>query len=200
MKKGFYILLLFMILSGCKSKSSGTLLTDLKSDSDEPAYGDTLIEGTIGEPSILIPMLAGDSASHNIAGLVYNGLVKYDTDLSVIGDLAESWEISKDGLVITFHLRKGVKWADGVEFTADDVMFGYKTIIDEKTPTAYSEDFRQVKKAEVLDRYTFRVTYGKPFARHLLHGQSCGASPASSGRERYYEKRTRKKPDRDGAV
>jgi len=184
MKKGFYILLLFMILSGCKSKSSGTLLTDLKSDSDEPAYGDTLIEGTIGEPSILIPMLAGDSASHNIAGLVYNGLVKYDTDLSVIGDLAESWEISKDGLVITFHLRKGVKWADGVEFTADDVMFGYKTIIDEKTPTAYSEDFRQVKKAEVLDRYTFRVTYEKPFApaltswgslvvlpRHLLEGK-----------------------------
>ena len=184
MKKGFYILLLFMILSGCKSKSSGTLLTDLKSDSDEPAYGDTLIEGTIGEPSILIPMLAGDSASHNIAGLVYNGLVKYDTDLSVIGDLAESWDISKDGLVITFHLRKGVKWADGVEFTADDVMFGYKTIIDEKTPTAYSEDFRQVKKAEVLDRFTFRVTYEKPFApalttwgsliilpKHLLEGK-----------------------------
>ena len=184
MKKGFYILLLLLILSGCKGKSSGTLQADLKSDSHEQAYGDTLIEGTIGEPSILIPMLAGDSASHNIAGLVYNGLVKYDTDLSVIGDLAESWEISKDGLVITFHLRKGVKWADGVEFTADDVMFGYKTIIDEKTPTAYSEDFRQVKKAEVLDRYTFRVTYEKPFApaltswgslvvlpRHLLEGK-----------------------------
>lgn len=184
MKKGFYILLLLMIFSGCKGKSSGTLQTDLKSDSHEPAYGDTLIEGTIGEPSILIPMLAGDSASHNVAGQIFNGLVKYDTDLSVIGDLAESWEISKDGLVITFHLRKGVRWADGVEFTADDVMFGYKTIIDEKTPTAYSEDFRQVKKAEVLDSYTFRVTYEKPFApaltswgslvvlpRHLLEGK-----------------------------
>lgn len=184
MKKGFYILLFIMSLSGCKGKSSGTFLTDLKGDSDQPAYGDTLIEGTIGEPSILIPMLAGDSASHNVAGQIFNGLVKYDTDLSVIGDLAESWEISKDGLVITFHLRKGVRWADGVEFTADDVMFGYKTIIDEKTPTAYSEDFRQVKKAEVLDRYTFRVTYDKPFApaltswgslvvlpRHLLEGK-----------------------------
>jgi peptide/nickel transport system substrate-binding protein len=63
-------------------------------------------------------------------------------------------------------------------------MFGYKTIIDEKTPTAYSEDFRQVKKAEVLDRHTFRDTYEKPFApaltswgnlailpRHLLEGK-----------------------------
>ena len=122
--------------------------------------------------------------SHEVAGLIFNGLVKYDTDLSVIGDLAESWDISKDGLVITFHLRKGVKWTDGVEFTADDVMYGYKTIIDEKTPTAYNEDFLQVKKAEVLDKYTFRVTYAKPFApaltswgdlvvlpKHLLEGK-----------------------------
>ena len=129
-------------------------------------------------------MLASDTASHNVSGLIFNGLVKYDTDLSVIGDLAESWDISKDGLVITFHLRKGVKWADGVEFTADDVMFGYKTIIDEKTPSAYKEDFLQVKKAEVLDKYTFRVTYEKPFApalttwgsliilpKHLLEGK-----------------------------
>ncbi|MEW6674420.1 MAG: peptide-binding protein [Nitrospirota bacterium] len=133
----------------------------------EPAYGDTIIEGSIGEPSILIPMLAGDSSSHEVAGLVFNGLVKYDTDLSVIGDLAESWDISKDGLVITFHLRKGVRWTDGAPFTADDVMFGYKTIIDPKTPTAYKEDYLQVKKAEVLDRYTFRVTYEKPFAPAL---------------------------------
>ena len=184
MKKAIYIFLFFMLLSGCKSKPSGTAQTDLKNNSYEPVYGDSLIEGTIGEPSILIPMLAGDSASHSVAGLIFNGLVKYDTDLSVIGDLAESWDISADGLVITFHLRKGVKWADGVEFTVDDVMFGYKTIIDEKTPTAYSEDFRQVKKAEVLDKHTFRVTYEKPFApaltswgnlailpKHLLEGK-----------------------------
>ena len=153
-------------------------------DNNKPAYGDTLVEGTIGEPSVLIPMLAGDSASHAVAGLIFNGLVKYDKDLTITGDLAESWDISKDGLVITFHLRKGVKWTDGVEFTAEDVMFGYRTIISDKTPTAYSEDFKQVKKAEVLDKYTFRVTYERPFApalsswgslpvlpRHLLEGK-----------------------------
>ncbi|MCC7202564.1 MAG: peptide-binding protein [Nitrospirae bacterium] len=150
----------------------------------KPAYGDTLVEGIIGEPSILIPMLAGDNASHEVAGLIFNGLVKYDKDLTITGDLAESWDISKDGLVITFHLRKGVKWTDGVEFTADDVLFGYRTIISDKTPTAYSEDFKQVKKAEALDRYTFRVTYERPFApalsswgslpvlpKHLLEGK-----------------------------
>lgn len=150
----------------------------------KPAYGDTLVVGSIGEPSILVPMLAGDSASHDVAGLIFNGLVKYDTDLTLVGDLAESWDISQDGRVITFHLRKGVRWTDGVEFTADDVMFGYKTIISDKTPTPYKGDFLEVKKAEVLDRYTFRVTYEKPFApalsswgnlpilpKHLLEGK-----------------------------
>jgi len=180
----FFLFFLIIMISACKGKSENEPQESPVRVSGGPAYGDAIVEGTIGEPSTLIPMLASDSASHSVSGLIFNGLVKYDTDLSVIGDLAESWEISKDGLVITFHLRKGVKWADGVEFTADDVMFGYKTIIDEKTPSAYKEDFLQVKKAEVLDRYTFRVTYEKPFApalttwgslitlhKHLLEGK-----------------------------
>lgn len=170
MKNTFFPLIIFLtgiVLSGCSEKSAHLGGTATEKVSDVPAYGDALVVGSIGEPTILIPMLASDSASHHIAGLIFNGLVKYDTDLSVIGDLAESWDISKNGLVITFHLRKGVKWSDGIEFTADDVMFGYETIINDKTPTAYSEDFRQVKKAEVIDKYTFRVTYAKPFAPAL---------------------------------
>src|SRR4030067_637341 len=89
----FIFLLIFIIIitSGCENKPAKAVQPELSNSSDAPAYGDTLIEGTIGEPSILIPMLAGDSASHNVAGLIFNGLVKYDTDLSVIGDLAESW-------------------------------------------------------------------------------------------------------------
>ncbi len=154
-------------------------------DNDSAAsYGDRLVVGTIGEPSILIPMLASDSASHDVSGQCYNGLVKYDTDLTIIGDLARSWDVSPDGLSLTFHLRQGVHWEDGVEFTAADVAFGFKTITDSNTPTAYAEDFRQVVKFELLDTYTFRVTYAKPFApalsswgnltvlpRHLLAGK-----------------------------
>ncbi len=178
------IVLLLLFAAACKGKAPATGPLLAGNVDERPAYGDTLIEGTIGEPSTLIPMLAGDNASHSVAGMIFNGLVKYHTDLSVIGDLAESWDISGDGLVITFHLRKGVRWADGIEFTADDVMFGFNTIRDEKTPTAYKEDFLQVKKAETPDKYTFRVTYEKPFApaltswtslvvlpKHLLEGK-----------------------------
>lgn len=157
----------------------------------KPAQGDTLVDGAIGEPSNLIPILASDSSSHDVAALVYNGLVKYDKNLNLIGDLAESWDVSPDGLTITFHLRRGVKWHDGADFTSRDVLYTFRVTIDPKTPTAYAEDFKQVEKAEAPDLHTFRVTYGKPFApalaswgmpvlpSHLLEGKDITKSPLS---------------------
>ncbi|MFH2012719.1 MAG: peptide-binding protein [Pseudomonadota bacterium] len=186
-------LLIFILLSGflgCSNKpeevSQGT------SKTASPAYGDILIDSSIGDASNLIPMLSSDSASHGIAGLIFNGLVKYDKDLNFVGDLAESWDISEDGLTITFHLRKDVRWHDGAPFTANDVMFGYKTIINPNTRTAYAGDFLEVKNASVLDKYTFRVSYSKPFApalgswgnlvvlpEHLLKGKDINTSDLS---------------------
>jgi len=154
-----------------------------------PAYGDIMVRGDIGDASNLIPLLASDKPSHDVASLVYNGLVKYDKNMNVTGDLAESWKISADGLIITFHLRKGVKWHDGRPFTAADVLYTYQVTIDPKTPTAYSGDFLKVKKVEIIDDYTFRVTYDQPFApaliswgsailpRHLLAGKDITKSP-----------------------
>jgi peptide/nickel transport system substrate-binding protein len=154
-----------------------------------PATGDTIVEGTIGEASTLIPVLATDSASHAVAGQIYNGLVKYDKDLKIVGVLAESFEISGDGLTITFHLRRGVKWHDGAPFTARDVLYTHRVVIDPKTPTAYAEDFKQVKSITAPDDHTVRVTYDKPFApalsswsmdilpAHLLEGQDITKSP-----------------------
>ncbi len=161
------ILLLFCLLaSSCgsreKAPSAGTAAPSA------PVYGDIIVEGSIGDASNLIPLLASDSTSHGIAGLIYNGLVKYDKDLKVVGDLAEAWEISPDGLVITFHLRRTVRWHDGAPFTAADVLYTYQVTIDPRTPTAYAGDFLKVKKAEVIDDYTFRATYDKPFAPSLM--------------------------------
>ncbi|MDD2499828.1 MAG: peptide-binding protein [Geobacter sp.] len=154
-----------------------------------PAYGDTLVEGTIGEASTLIPILASDSASHGVAGLIYNGLIKYDKDLKIVGDLAESYQVSPDGLAITFKLRKNVTWHDGKPFTSRDVLYTYRVIIDPKTPTAYSEDFKQVAAVTTPDAFTVVVHYAKPYApalaswgvailpSHLLEGQDITKSP-----------------------
>lgn len=199
-KLAIYICLLSFLLCvplslGCgKGKEEGSLPTETRCPpgKGQPAYGDLLIQGSIGDASNLVPLLASDSASHDISGLIFNGLVKYDKDLTLVGDLAESWEVSRNGLTISFKLRRGVKWQDGKEFTADDVMFGFKTIINANTRTAYSGDYREVKEAEVVDRYTFRVTYQRPFApglsswgslvvlpRHLLEGQDINTTPFS---------------------
>lgn len=159
------LLLLPALLLACDGNKKS--ITIPHSGPGKPAYGDALIVGSIGEPSTLIPLLASDSASHEIASLVYNGLVKYDKNLRLVGDLAESWVVSKDGLTITFHLRKGVKWHDGQELTSNDVLYTYRVTIDPKTPTAYSEDFKQVKSLVIPDRFTVRVTYEKPFAPAL---------------------------------
>jgi peptide/nickel transport system substrate-binding protein len=178
-------LLCIVALFACGKKKDAAFYDD----PGKPAYGDTMVTANIGEASCLIPILASDSPSHEIAGYVYNGLVKLDKDLNIVGDLAESWEISKDNLTILFHLRKGVKWHDGAPFTAHDVLYTYKVIVDPKTPTPYSGDFKEVKEAAVIDEYTFKVIYKRPLApgliswgtsvlpRHLLEGKEITKSP-----------------------
>ena len=182
------ILLLMVLLLAACDKSPQTENARRKADKP-PAYGDIMVRGDIGDASNLIPLLASDSASHSVAGMVFNGLVKYDKDMNIIGDLAESWDVTQNGLVITFHLRKGVQWHDGKPFTAADVLYTYQVTTDPKTPTAYAGDFLKIKNAEALDDYTFRVTYDKPFApaliswasailpRHLLAGKDITKSP-----------------------
>lgn len=130
-------------------------------------YGDAIVLGTIGEPKRLLPPLAVDSASGFISGLIFNGLVRYDGDLNIVGDLAESWEIKEKGRVIIFRLRKGVKWQDGYPFTADDVIFTYQKMVDPKVATPYSGDFETVERVEKLDDYTVKVVYKHPFAQAL---------------------------------
>src|SRR3989338_1341201 len=90
---------------------------------DEPVSGDTFVTASLAEPSNLIPFFASDSASASVSGLIFNGLIKYDKDLKLVGDLAQSWDIQDEGLKIIFHLKKNVLWQDGSPFTAADVEF-----------------------------------------------------------------------------
>ncbi|MDF1524629.1 MAG: ABC transporter substrate-binding protein, partial [Trueperaceae bacterium] len=178
--------LLLSVLAGCEQQQA---VVPAEGDAAKPVHGDTFIEASIGEPNNLLPVLSSDSASSDINGLVYNGLIRYDKDLRLEGELAESWEISEDNLTFTFHLRKGVTWHDGSPFTSADVLFTYEMYINPDVPTSYAEDFLQVASAETPDPYTFRVTYEKPYApaleswgtpihpKHLLAGQDVTKSP-----------------------
>ena len=159
--------LLGLLASGCGEKGGKSAQESSPSSSGNPAYGDSIIEGSIGDISGFISAVTTDSASHAAAGYVFNGLVKYDKNLELTGELAESWEISPDGKKIVFRLREGVKWSDGAPCTSDDVLFTYKKMIDPKTPTAYGEDFKQVTKAYAPDPLTFVAEYDRPYAPAL---------------------------------
>jgi peptide/nickel transport system substrate-binding protein len=168
------------------------LLTTLVFEAYQPhPRVNQLIISSTGDASFLNPILAQDAASSDINSFVFNGLIKYNKNLDgFVGELAESWKL-KDGPEpeITFFLRKGVLWHDGKEFTAHDVKFTYDKIMDPKTNTVRRSSYELVKKAEVLDPYTFRVIYKQPFSpgleswglgiipSHLLENENINTTP-----------------------
>ena len=155
-----------LLLGGCNRNEEQYHL-ELSEDS-KPEFGDTFIEASIGDASTLLPVLASDSASSDINSMIYNGLVRYDKNLEIEGELAEFWDVSADNLTITFHLRKGVTWHDGEPFTSADVEFTYLLYINPETPTSYAEAFKQVTGVETPDPHTFIVHYDKPYAPALI--------------------------------
>lgn len=152
-------------------------------------FGDAFVVGQIGDAVTLVPILASDSPSSYTVALVFNGLLKYNTDVELVGDLAESWDIEDGGLSILFHLRKGVRWHDGAPFTAEDVLFTYSALIDPNVVSPYSGDFKMVERVEITDPHTIKMTYREPFApglsswtmpimpKHLLEGQDLRTTP-----------------------
>ena len=166
-----------LLLGGCDSPSKeGPKARNAAADPvatqaappGEPVPGGRIVMATIGEPSNLIPPLASDSASHEVADLLYVSLLRYDKDIKLECMAAERYEVLEDGKRIRFWIRPGIRWTDGVELTAEDVAFTYRLMIDPKTPTAYAEDYKAVADFTVTGRYSFEVGYAEPFARALV--------------------------------
>ena len=146
--------------------------------------GGEMISAMTAEPSSLIYMVAGESASAQIASQLFNTLLRYDQNLDITGELAEKWEVSQDKRSIRFHLKPNLKWADGKPLTSADVLFTWQLVTDEKTHSPYASDYQLVKKAEAPDTHTFVVHYSQPYApaldswsslhilpKHLLQGK-----------------------------
>jgi peptide/nickel transport system substrate-binding protein len=101
---------------------------------------------------------------------LYDGLVRFDPDMKPIPDLADSWDISPDGLVYTFKLHPGVKFHDGVEMTAEDVVYSAQLVLDEKNNSPYRSKFvigGKPVKWEVVDKYTVKATLPAPSSSFL---------------------------------
>jgi len=130
-------------------------------------YASTLHLATSANPSRLNPLLATDSSSAEIAGFLFNGLVKYDKDSSlVIGDLATAFKFENETTLL-FTLKENVLWHDGEKFTSKDVVFTYETLISPKIASPYSSNFRFVQSVEAVDMYHVKVTYKEPYFKAL---------------------------------
>lgn len=97
--------------------------------------------------------------------VLYDTLIKYDPKtLRPVGGLAESWSVSKDGLVYTFNLRRNVKWHDGEPFDSRDVKFTFDVWMNEDVPYYLNANVKNVARVEATGPYTVKVYMKKPTA------------------------------------
>ena len=167
----FYVLI---FLISCSNNNSEVIDFNDNKLSD----GGVLINAMSAEPSNLISMIAGDGASSAIASKIFSSLIRYDENLNFTSDIAESWNISDNQKTITFKIKKGLKWSDGMPLTSADVYFTWNLITDPKTRTPYASDYTLVSEAKTPDEHTFIVTYDDNYAPALDTWASLEILPA----------------------
>jgi len=128
----------------------------------QPKYGGSLVFGVESDIKQIDPHKALTSIEFRNSSLMCEDLVGSAQDFSPAPGLAKSWEISPDGLEWTFYLRKGVKFHNGRELTAEDIKFNMDRILDEKTASGMKSRLGYVDSAEVLDRYTVKLILKNP--------------------------------------
>ncbi len=143
-----------------------------------PKYGGVLIYSCSTAPGNLNPYVsAGSGAEERTLGTVYETLfafrheadLDYRNDFEVLPWLAERWE-TPDPKTLVVQLRQGVKWHDGVEFTAEDVEFSFKYALDPANQfRIVGNYFNQVAGAQAIDRYTVRLAAKEPTRGFLVN-------------------------------
>lgn len=130
--------------------------------------GETVVRMNIGsEPDSLDPWQSAASDTDAMMHNVFEGLCLYNEKGEIIPGLAESWEISEDGLTYTFHLRQGVKFHNGDDFDSADVLYSYNNFAGLDGNEAVSSDYEIVESVEAPDQYTFVVHLSQPSASFL---------------------------------
>ncbi|GAA4914619.1 peptide/nickel transport system substrate-binding protein [Stackebrandtia albiflava] len=120
--------------------------------------------GVTTDPDTLFPWKATQFQAVNVLQNIYGTLTEYDADLNVVPGLAESWEVSEDGLTVTFHLREGVKFADGSDFDSEDVKFSLDAIKAEETAAVAASSLGSVEEVTAVDPATVEVSLTAPDA------------------------------------
>jgi ABC-type transport system substrate-binding protein len=131
--------------------------------------GETVLRvAQVADISNLDPHKMNDIYTANVTKQIFNNLVKMNKDMEIQKDLAAAWE-NPDTQTWVFHLKKGVKFHNGEEFTANDVKFSLERVLDPKIASPGKRLVSELQKVEVVDRYTVRLVTEKPFAPLLTN-------------------------------
>jgi peptide/nickel transport system substrate-binding protein len=133
-----------------------------------PIRGGTLIEGVVGNPRFINPVLALSEADKNLTSLVYSGLVRVTPEGEVVNDLAESVTISENKLSYTAVIRKDARFHDGTPVTADDILFTVQKITDPMLKSPRRGNWEGVA-LEKLDERTVTFSLKKPYTPFIYN-------------------------------
>ena len=130
-------------------------------------------------PTILNQNLSSGTKDFDAARLITEQLGELGPDAKPVAQLAaevptvENGGVSKDFTTVTWKLKPGVKWSDGSAFTADDVVFTWQYVADEKT-AAFTSDYAEgVKSVVAVDPTTVKITYANPNPNYYQFGANC---------------------------
>lgn len=183
------ILCLAMVLSvfaGCSStpateegaSSSGEAAQGEAADSE---YKDTLVFAMNTDVQSMDPQIQNDTTSEQVVKMLYNTLLKFEDDGTVVGDLAESWSVSEDKLTWTFNLKQGVKFHNGKELTSADVKATFDRALNaEAGGLRTTEIIKMFTSVEAPDPYTVTITTDGPYGpmESLMCNMSLGIMDA----------------------
>lgn len=149
------------------------------SPNPDAKQGGTLRVGLRADPAELDPHKTSLTAAWHVIEHVYSTLVATNSSLEPVPSLAESWEISEDGLTYTFKLRQGVKFHNGRELVAGDVLYSYERIKNPDTASPVQSDLDNVASIETPDDSTVVITLAAADSSFLakLMGSSLAIVP-----------------------
>ncbi len=165
----FGLALVLLLLSACSSETVSDSNENASSTQQPsaPTNGGTLKVAYPANPSTLDPHLTTNQSTRDVARNIYEQLVTLNKNYEVVPQLAESYEVSEDGKVYTFHLRQGVLFHNNKEMKAEDVVASMEKWLSTSTQ---GQANLQGAKFQVLDDYTVQMTLEKPslVALHVL--------------------------------
>jgi peptide/nickel transport system substrate-binding protein len=166
---GFVLVLLLSTLSMLESVNKSFMV-------EVPKREGSISEGIVGVPRFVNPVLASSPADESLVALIYSGLMRKNTDDTIIPDLASNYDISKNGLVYTFTLKDNLYFQDGTPLTSNDVVFTINKVKDGvvKSPNKINWDGVSVL---ALNDKTVQFTLKQPYSS-FLENATLGIMPS----------------------